>query len=116
MRSPEYQDKLKRGPVAIMTVLPNGPGNMGAQLMQWFVYCVVVSLFAAYVASRALPPGAAYLEVSQMASTTAFVGYGLALWQNTIWYRRRWTTTMKSTLDSVIYGFFTGGVFGWLWP
>ena len=69
-----------------MTVLPPGPPAMGGQLAQWFVYCLVVSLFAGYVASRALGPGAAYLDVSQFASTTAFCGYGLALWQNTIWY------------------------------
>jgi hypothetical protein len=28
----------------------------------------------------------------------------------------KWTTTLKSNIDSLIYGFLTGGVFGWLWP
>ena len=78
--------------------------------------CLVVSLFAAYIASRALPPGAEYLDVSQFASTTAFVGYGLALWRNSIWFRRKWSTTIKAKLDSLLYGFITGGVMGWLWP
>jgi hypothetical protein len=89
---------------------------MGEQLTQWFVYCAVVSLFAGYIASRAAGPGAPYMQVSQFASTTAFAGYGLALWQNSIWYRKKWTTTLKSNFDSLIYGFITGGVFGWLWP
>lgn len=116
MKDPAFIDKMKKGPIVIATFLPTGPPTMGAQLGQWFLYCVVVSLFAGYIASRALGPGAPYLDVSQFASTTAFCGYGLALWQNTIWYKRKWTTTMKSTIDSLIYGFLTGGVFGWLWP
>ena len=115
MKTPAFVEKQQKGPVVWMTVMP--PGDfMGTALGQWFVYCLVVSLFAAYLTSRALDRGAPYLEVSQMASTTAFVGYGLALWQNSIWYRRKWSTTLKSNLDSIVYGFLTGGVIGWLWP
>lgn len=116
MKSPAFLEKWKKGPVLSMTVMPSGQPAMGSSLVQWFVYCLVVSLFAAYIAGRALAPGAPYLEVSRFASTTAFVGYGLALWQNSIWYRRRWSTSLKLNLDSVLYGFLTGGVLGWLWP
>ena len=116
MKSPAFVEKWKKGPVVSMTVLPPGQNLMAARLAQWFVYCLVVSLFAAYIASRALDRAAPYLEVSQIASTTAFVGYGLALWQNSIWYRRKWSTTLKSNFDALIYGFLTGGVLGWLWP
>jgi hypothetical protein len=41
MQSPEFADKLKKGPVMIVTVLPNGPRGMGKYLGQWFLYCVV---------------------------------------------------------------------------
>jgi hypothetical protein len=116
MKAPAFQEKFKLGPVLTMTVTPPGHNFMGAALVKWFVYCLGVSVFAAYLASRALPPGAPYLEVSRFASTTAFVGYGLALWQNTIWYRRKWTTTLKANIDAVVYGFLTGGAIGWLWP
>lgn len=116
MNSPAFLEKLKKGPVVWMTVMPNAPSSMGKSLAQWFVYCVVVSLFAAYICSRAVDRGAPYLEVSRFASTTAFAGYGLALWQNSIWYRRKWSTTLKSNLDAVLYGFLTGGALGWLWP
>src|SRR5262245_22632778 len=108
MKSPEYLDKWKKGPVVWMTVMPPGFNFMGIAPAQWFGYCAVVSLFAAYLTSRALDRGAPYLEVSQMASTTAFIGYGLALWQNSIWYRRKWSTTLKSNLDGLLYGFLTG--------
>lgn len=116
MRSPDFQAKWKKGPVLSMTVMPSDHDFMGKTMVQWFIYCLVVSLFAAYIASRAVGRGAPYLEVSRFASTTAFAAYGLALWQNSIWYRRKWSTTLKSNIDSVIYGFLTGGMLGWLWP
>ena len=100
----------------MMTVLPNGAPAMGKSLALWFVYCCVVGLFAAYVAGRALPVGAHYRAVFRFAGVTAFVGYALALWQNTIWFKRAWTTTLKSTIDGLVYGLLTAGVFGWLWP
>lgn len=116
MQSPEFIDKLKRGPVLLMTVLPNAPVSMGRSLGQWFVYCVVVSALAAYVGGIALAPGADYLTVFRVASTTSFVGYAVALWQQSIWYGRPWSATLKVTLDGFIYGLLTGGAFGWLWP
>lgn len=114
MKDPAFIEKKKRGPVATLTVMEDP--SFGVSLAQWFVYCVVVSLFAAYVAGRAVGPGAEYLSVFRFAGTTAFVGYGLALWQQSIWYKIAWSTSIKSTIDSFIYGLLTAGVFGWLWP
>ncbi|MDT8370034.1 MAG: hypothetical protein RQ745_12575, partial [Longimicrobiales bacterium] len=117
MKSDEFRAKAARGPVAFMTVLPKGdPFAMRAQLTQWFVYCIVVSVFAAYVAGRAVGPGAEYLAVHRFAGVTAFAGYGLAHFQRSIWFNQSWCTTLKSVFDALIYGLLTGGVFGWLWP
>jgi hypothetical protein len=116
MGSPVLQEKLKKGPVFMMTVMPSGPMAMGGTLAQWFVYCCIVGLFVAYVTGRALGVGADYREVFRMASTVAFVGYTLALWQNSIWYKRKWTTTIKSTVDGFVHALLVGGTFGWLWP
>ena len=116
MRTPEHMEKLTKGPVMVLTVLPNGPGSMARSLVQWFLYTVVVSFFAAYVASRALPPGTDYLRVFQLVGATAFVGYSLALLQMSIWYRRAWNLTFKAIFDGLIYGLLTAGTFGWLWP
>jgi len=115
MNNPAFLDKLKRGPVAVFTVMP-GEFSMARNLVLWFIYCLVVSLFAGYVAGAALPPGVEYLEVFRFAGTTAFAGYALALWQNSIWYRRAWSTTIKATIDGLVYALLTAGVFGWLWP
>jgi len=116
MSSPEFTEKLKQGPVLTMTVLPNGPFSMGSSLVQWFIYSLIVGVFAAYIAGRALEPGAAYLNVFQFAGCTAFIGYALALLHDSIWYKRAWSTTFKFIFDGLIYGLLTGGTFGWLWP
>ncbi len=116
LKSPEFAEKMAQGPVMIITVRPNGLPGMGPQLLMWFVYLLVVGLFAGYVASRALAPGADYLEVFRFVGVTAFLGYGAALWQISIWYHRSWSTTFKSSVDGLIYALLTAGTFGWLWP
>ncbi len=116
MRSPAFMDKLRTGPKVIMTVLPPGMPGMAKNLVGWFVYCMVVNLFAAYVCNHALGAGAHYLSVFRFVGTVAFVGYALALWQMSIWYSRSWATTIKSTVDGLIYALLTAGTFGWLWP
>lgn len=63
---PEFVEKLTRGPVAILTVVPND-------------------------------------------------AYAVGLSQNSIWFHRPWSNTLKHTLDGLIYGCLTGGAFGWLW-
>jgi hypothetical protein len=114
--SEAYRAKLEKGPVLFMTVYPNGQFSMGASLAQWFVYSIIVSIFAAYIAGRALGPGAHYLEVFRFAGATAFAGHGLALLQASIWYRRKWSATLKSLFDALVYALITAGTFGWLWP
>lgn len=114
MKDPAFVAKKERGPIATLTIMKDA--SFGASLAQWFVYCLVVGVFAAYVTGRALGPGAEYLSVFRFAGTTAFVGYGLALWQHSIWYKIAWSTTIKSTFDSLVYALLTAGAFGWLWP
>ena len=116
MKSPAFVEKMNKGPVMMFTVMPNGPFAMGQSLVLWFLYSVVVGVFAAYVTAHALAVGAPYPQVFRLAGVVAFVGYSLALWQMSIWYRRSWVTTIKSTIDGLIYGLLTAGAFGWLWP
>jgi hypothetical protein len=114
--APEFVEKRTKGPVIIGTVMPSGAWGMGSQLAQWFVYSVLVSALAAYVAGRAVGPGADYLSVFRFAGTTAFAAYSMSLPQTSIWYKRSWSTTLKTMFDGLIYGALTAGVFGWLWP
>jgi hypothetical protein len=116
MRSPEFAQKMEKGPVMVVTVLPNGPMTMTSSLVQWFVYSAVVGLFSAYIAGRALAPGAGAVSAFRFVGATAFMGYTVALWQMSIWYRRAWGSTVKATVDGLIYAVVTAAVFGWLWP
>ena len=116
MKDPKYQEMVKKGPVVLMTVFPSAAFNMGASLGMWFVFCLVVSVFAAYVTGRAVPAGTPYLGVFRFAGVTAFAGYVLASWPNTIWYKRSVGTSIKLTFDGLVYALLTAGTFGWLWP
>jgi len=116
MNSPEFIEKITKGPAAFMTVLKSGPQKMAGSLVLWFIYSVLVGIFAAYITSRALGPGAQYTAVFRFAGCVAFAGYALALLQNSIWYKRKWSTTFKSMFDGLIYALLTAGTFGWLWP
>jgi hypothetical protein len=112
---PEFIEKLKRGPNLVMTVMPNGPMSMSRPLVQWFIFVLVVSVLTAYLAAATLPADATYLAVFRVAGTTAFIAYAAGVWPQSIWYHRPWPTTLKFTLDGLIYGLLTGGAFGWLW-
>jgi hypothetical protein len=116
MAAPEYAEKAKNGPVALLTVAKNGMPKMGKALMLWFIYTIVVGIFAAYIAGRALGPQAPYLAVFRFTGATAFIAYTIGGWQDTIWYNRKLSTTIKNTIDGLIYGLVTAGTFGWLWP
>jgi hypothetical protein len=116
LRSAAFAEKVAKGPVFIVTVLPNRMMGMGRNLGLWFAYLVVVGIFAAYIAGRALAPGADPWRVAQFAGATAFAGYALALWQMSIWYQRAWSTTIKATVDALIYAALTALALAWLWP
>lgn len=116
MKAPAYVEKREQGPVGFLTVVPSGQTNMGRQFVAWFLYSVIVGGFAAYIAGRALGPGAEYAQVLRFAGATAFGAYAFGTWQQSIWYGQKWTTAARNTLDGLIYGLVTGVIFGWLWP
>jgi hypothetical protein len=116
MKSPEYTEKMKRGPAGILTLWPAGEMNMGKKLGAWFAYTVVVGIFTAYMAGVTLEPGAEYLRVFRVTGTAAFMAYALGQWADTIWFGKSVNTTLKNTFDGLVYGLVTAGCFGWLWP
>lgn len=115
-QSPEFQEKIAEGPSAFLTVLPPGARSMARQLVQWFLFLLVVGVFCAYVAGRTLPPGEEYLSVFRVTGTVAWMAYGFAYVQESIWFGRPWSFVGKQLLDSLLYGLVTAGAFGWLWP
>ena len=116
MSTPEWDERMKQGPVGVMSIQPSGPLNFGKVMGQWFVYSLVIALFAAYLTGRTRGPGAPYLEVFRVSGTVAFCCYSVAHWQNWIWWGKSTRFTLTNSIDGIIYALITGGTFGWLWP
>jgi len=116
MKSSATVEKFKRGPVGFLIIRPSGPPGFVKNLVQWFVYSIVVSIFAAYLTGRTRPIGANYLEVFRVAGCASFMAYGLSQLQDSIWKSQTWGVTIKHVIDGLIYGLLTAGTFGWLWP
>lgn len=116
MNSPEAVERFKRGPVGLLTVIPSGAPAMGKYLGQWFVFCLLIGVFVAYLTGRTRGLGTPYLEVFRVAGTTAFLAYAAAQIQDSIWKGQTWGVTFKHVFDGLIYALLTAGTFGWLWP
>jgi hypothetical protein len=116
MKSPATIEKYKQGPVGFLTIFPSGPPAMPKFLSMWFVFCLVIGFFVAYLTGRTVPAGANYLVVFRVAGTAAFLAYGLANLSHSIWRGQRWSATIKEVLDGLLYALLTAGTFGWLWP
>ena len=116
MKSPAMIEKYKEGPVGFMTIFPSGPPAMPKFLIQWFVYCLLIGFFVAYLAAHTVAAGANYLVVFRVVGTAASLAYGLAHLSDGIWKGQLWSTTLKEVFDGLVYGLLTAGTFGWLWP
>ncbi|MCC6782432.1 MAG: hypothetical protein IT457_06285 [Planctomycetes bacterium] len=116
MSNPEYLEKLKRGPVGSILIRPSGDFSMGKSLGQWFVFCVVIGFFVAYIASIGTPRGAASGDVFRITGAIAILGHAFGNVTNSIWKGVSWTITAKFVFDGVVYALVTAACFAWLWP
>ncbi len=113
MMSPPFMAKRERGPIWLNVMKPF---SLRKVVVQWFAYALMAGLFTAYLTAQAFDAGAEPGEVAPFAGMTAFVGHSLALWQRSIWYQTKWSRTLRSTFDGLVYGVLTGLTFAWLWP
>jgi len=116
MKDPAFQEKLVKGPVAVITVRKAGMPNMGQFLGSWFVYLLLVSYAVAVVCGSTLRRGAPSFVLFKVAFVVAFAGYSFAQIPNAIWWGRPWKSTLKEFADGILYGLLTAAAFVWLWP
>ena len=116
MGSPEMLEKYKQGPVGYMTIGPNGPPAMGKGLALWFLFSVLMGVFAGYLAGMFLGPGADYHSVFRATGTAAILGYSASSLIDSVWKGQAWSVTLKHVFDGIMYALVTAGTFGWLWP
>ena len=108
-------EKYKEGPVGFLTIMPSGVPAMPKFLGLWFVYCLIIGYFVAYITAHTVPATANYLAVFRVAGTAGFMAYGLGNLSNGIWKGQPWSNVIKEVVDGLIYGLLTAGTFGWLW-
>lgn len=116
MGTPEMAEKYKQGPVGYMTVVPSGAPGMGKNLIQWFIYSCLISVFVAYVGTLGLDRVATSMTVFRLTGTVAILGYALSALPESIWKGQGWIITLKFVFDGVLYGLVTAGTFALLWP
>ena len=114
LEDPDMQQKFKEGPLAFITIVPSGLPVMGPKLALMFAYNLLVAVVCAYFVSRTAAPDADYLAIFRISGAVAFIAYGMAFIQDSIWFGRPWSSTAKTFLDALIYSLLTGGAFGWL--
>src|SRR5260370_42637345 len=78
MKSPAAIEKLKQGPVGMLTVFPSGPPVMPKFLGMWFLYCLIIGFFVAYLTARTVAPSAPYPSVFHVSAPAPLLAYRLA--------------------------------------
>jgi hypothetical protein len=116
MKDEAVQQRFIKGPVGLVTVLPNGLPNMGKLMVQQISFFLFGCILIAYCATLALEPAAQFLAVFRFVSTVGFLTFGWAIIPYSIWFGHLWSMTAKYLLDALIYGLVVAGTFAWLWP
>jgi hypothetical protein len=116
MKKPETQEMFKLGPLGMVALRKPGSMNMGASLVQWFLFCLVVSLACAGLATPVLSAAANSHVVFHTVGLAALMAYSFGSVPNAIWWGHPWITTIKHAIDGLIYALITAGTFVWLWP
>lgn len=116
MKQPQMREKFKQGPNGLVLIRPSGEMNMGANLVQWFVFCLLVSLVCALLGRSAMPAGVPHVHVFHIVGLAALLGYAFGPLPNAIWWAHPWGSALKYVIDGVIYALITAATFAWLWP
>ena len=116
MKSPEYDAKRAAGPVMNLTVVPSGPWKIGQMMGLWFLFTLVVSASVACVVGTVVPPGGGAHAVFHYVAFITFLTYAMGAVPLSIWYHRKWSTTFKTAVDSLLYALATGWIFSMMWP
>jgi len=114
-RNPAFVDKWAKGPNVTMTVIA-GSSSMARYMSQWFAFTLLVAAIAGWVTGSIVRPGSDHHPIFHYSAIVTLISYSLGAWPLSIWYHRKWSTALWSTLDAALYGIATGMIFMWLWP
>lgn len=108
---------LLRGPVGYIVIGKTGPRRIAVQLVQHFVFFLVVVALTAYLATiSGLKDGAPYDKVFRITAIVSTMTLVLGTVPLSIWFSRPWKSFALQCVEGIACGATVGAVFGWLWP
>ena len=85
-------------------------------MVRSMAFCLVTSVFVAYLATLALDQGDQFSDVFQVCGTAGLMAYAFGGFPNAIWLGQSFRSTVMDVVDGVILGLITGVVFAAFWP
>ncbi len=116
MKSPEFAERLEKGPNAFITVGPSGPVAMGPNIAFTFLTFLLVSLVLGFIAHCALTLDAEPRRIWCVIGAAAGLAHTTGAIPNAIWFQTPRSTMAKNVFDGIVYAVITAAVFVWLWP
>jgi hypothetical protein len=115
METEKVKTALSRGPVGHLHVWKT-PVTMGDKMGLTFVVYLVVSVLIAYLTRIAVPSGAPFPRVFQVAATAGILAYCFAFIPSNVWWGTYRRTIVANIFDGILYAAITGAIFAWRWP
>jgi len=116
MGSEAMQKKFNDGPVAMITVMPNGMPAMGKLLTQQILFFIFGSLLIGYLATISVLSSADFMTVFRQVFIASFLAYGWAQIPYSIWLGQPWSNCIRYLIDALIYAVVSACAFALLWP
>lgn len=110
------QQKFTNGPVALITIMPNGMPPMGRLLLQQILFFLFGSFLIGYLAVISMAASADYMMVFRQVFIASFLTYGWGQVPFSIWMGQPWSNCIRYLIDALVYATVTAGTFSLLWP
>lgn len=113
-RSPEAQERWKRGPVGLLNVWKPDV-SMGRNMLVTFLVYIAISAMIAYLGVITIGAGVPFLRAFQVLGTAGVLAYSFAFIPSGVWFQHGRSTIM-CVIDGIAYGLITGAAMAALWP
>ena len=114
-KDPAFLERFERGPWGVI-VVGKGKPNFGLNLARTFIVYLVTLVFVAYVTGRAMAPGAAYMDVFQVAGAAAVLGFTFGGLPGDIFWGKPSRFVIAGLIEAAILATLAAGVFAGFWP
>ena len=116
MQNESMQEKLKSGPIAMISVFENGLPKMGKLLIQQILFFIVACIMIAYIATLTLNSSSDFMSIFRILMIVGFLTFGYGIIPHSIWLGQPWANCIRYLFDALIYAVIIAATFAWLWP